>query len=168
MAMIKIGQRLPSTEVLWVTESNVETINLSQKLTGRRVAIFGMPGAFTDTCSELHVPNILGNKNDLLSIGVEEICILTVNDPFVLKEWGRSKGIFKAGISLIGDATSDCTKSMGLNFTVPAIGLYDRSLRYAMLADDGVVKHFLMEETQSEITTSGAEALIEAISKSQT
>jgi peroxiredoxin len=57
---------------------------------------------------------------------------------------------------------------LGLNFTVPAIGLYDRSLRYAMLADDGVVKHFLMEETQSEITTSGAEALIEAISKSQT
>ena len=127
-----------------------------------------MPGAFTDTCSELHVPNILGNKNDLLSTGVEEICILTVNDLFVLKEWGRSKGLFKAGISLIGDAASKCTKDMGLNFTVPVIGFYDRSLRYAMLTEDGVVKQFLMEKSQSEITTSGAEALIEAIYKSQT
>ncbi|HBM52064.1 MAG TPA: peroxiredoxin [Deltaproteobacteria bacterium] len=168
MGMIKKGQRLPSTEILWVTESDVETINLSHKLSGRRVAIFGMPGAFTDTCSELHVPNILGNKNDLLSTGVEEICILTVNDLFVLKEWGRSKGLFEAGISLIGDAASECSKEMGLNFTVPAIGFYDRSLRYAMLTEDGIVKHFLMEETQSGITTSGAEALIEAISKSRT
>ena len=166
--MITIGQSLPSTEILWVTESDVETINLSHKLSGRRVAIFGMPGAFTDTCSELHVPNILGNKNDLLSTGVEEICILTVNDLFVLKEWGRSKGLFKAGISLIGDAASVCTKDMGLNFTVPVIGFYDRSLRYAMLTDDGVVKQFLMERSQSEITNSGAEALIEAICKSQT
>ena len=166
--MIKIGQHLPSTEVLWVTESKVETINLSQKLTGRRVAIFGMPGAFTDTCSELHVPNILGNKNDLLSMGVEEICILTVNDLFVLKEWGRTKGILKEEIALVGDAASEFTKGMGLNFRVPAIGFYDRSLRYAMLAEDGVVKHLLMEESQSEIITSGADALTEAISKSST
>ena len=168
MAMIKIGQSLPGVEVLWVTQSKVETINLSQKLAGRRVAIFGMPGAFTDTCSELHLPNILVNKKDLLAMGVEEICILTVNDPFVLGAWGRSKGIFKEEIALIGDKASEFTKRMCLNFTVPAIGFYERSLRYAMLTEDGNVKHFLMEETQSKITTSGADALIEAISKSST
>ena len=168
MAMIKIGKSLPGVEVLWVTQSKVETINLSQKLAGRRVAIFGMPGAFTDTCSELHLPNILVNKKDLLAMGVEEICILTVNDPFVLGAWGRSKGIFKEEIALIGDKASEFTKRMCLNFTVPAIGFYERSLRYAMLTEDGNVKHFLMEETQSEITTSGADALIEAISKSST
>ena len=168
MAMVKIGQLIPDVEVLWVTESKVDTINLSQKLAGRKVAIFGMPGAFTDTCSELHLPNILVNKNDLLTMGVEEICILTVNDPFVLGAWGRSKGIFKEEVAIIGDSASEFTKSMCLNFTVPAIGFYERSMRYAMLTEDGVVKHFLIEKTQSKITTSGADALIEAISKYST
>ena len=64
--MVGIGQKLPDTEVLWVRESEVKKINLSQKLAGRRVAIFEMPGAFSTTCSGLHLPNIIGNKNELM------------------------------------------------------------------------------------------------------
>jgi len=64
--MVGIGQKLPDTEVLWVRESEVKKINLSQKLAGRRVAIFGMPGAFSTTCSGLNLPNIMGNKNELM------------------------------------------------------------------------------------------------------
>ena len=67
--MIGIGQKLPDTEVLWVRESEVKKINLSQKLAGRRVAIFEMPGAFSTTCSGLHLPNIIGNKNELMKKG---------------------------------------------------------------------------------------------------
>lgn len=67
--MIGIGQKLPDTEVLWVRESEVKKINLSQKLAGRRVAIFGMPGAFSTTCSGLHLPNVMGNKNELMKKG---------------------------------------------------------------------------------------------------
>ena len=67
--MIKIGQKLPDTEVLWVRESEVKKITLSQKLAGRKVAIFGMPGAFSATCSGLHLPNIIGNKNELMKKG---------------------------------------------------------------------------------------------------
>ena len=166
--MIKIGQKLPDTEVLWVRESEVKKITLSQKLAGRKVAIFGMPGAFSATCSGLHLPNIIGNKDELLEKGIEEICILTVNDPFVLSEWGRSKGIFKEEITLIGDATSESTKKVGLNFSALSIGVYNRSLCYAMLAEDGEVKHFILEATKSKITTSGANARIEAISGSST
>ena len=161
--MIKIRQKLPDTEVLWVRESEVKKITLSQKLAGRKVAIFGMPGAFSATCSGLHLPNIIGNKDELLEKGIEEICILTVNDPFVLGEWGRSKGIFKEEITLIGDAASEFTKSVELNFSDPVIGMHNRSLRYAMLAEDGEVKHFILEATKSRITTSGANALIGAI-----
>ena len=87
--MVGIGQKLPDTEVLWVRESEVKKTNLSQKLAGRRVAIFGMPGAFCTTCSGLHFPIIIGNKDELMKKGIEEICIITVNDPFVLGEWGK-------------------------------------------------------------------------------
>jgi peroxiredoxin len=164
--MIKLGQKLPNTEVLLVTDSKVQTINLRKKLLGRLVAIFGMPGAFTDTCTELHLPNIMQHKEKLLSMGVEEICLLTVNDSFVLRTWGKSAGIFKEGLTLLGDSGSEFTKAVGLNFTVPPIGFHDRSLRYAMLAENGVVKIFLVEETQSKITTSGADSLISAMSQS--
>ena len=132
------------------------------------MAILGMPGAFSATCSGLQLPNTIENKAELLKKGIEEICILTVNDPFVLGEWGRSKEIFKEEITLIGDAASEFTKNVGLNFSAPAIGMYNRSLRYAMLAEDGEVKHFILEATKSRITTSGANALIEAISGSST
>ena len=64
--MVGIGQKLPDTEVLWVRESEVKKINLSQKLAGRRVAIFGMPGAFSTMCSGLHLPSIIGNKDELM------------------------------------------------------------------------------------------------------
>lgn len=67
--MVGIGQKLPDTEVLWVRESEVKKINLSQKLVGRRVASFGMPGAFSTTCSGLNLPNIMGNKNELMKKG---------------------------------------------------------------------------------------------------
>ena len=67
--MVGIEQKLPDTEVLWVRESEVKKINLSQKLAGRRVAIFGMPGAFSTTCSGLNLPNIMGNKNELMKKG---------------------------------------------------------------------------------------------------
>ena len=67
--MVGIGQALPDTELLWVRESEVKKINLSQKLADRRVAIFGMPGAFSTTCSGLHLPNIIGNKNELMKKG---------------------------------------------------------------------------------------------------
>ena len=86
-----------------------EKINLSQKLAARRVAIFGMHDALSAKCSKLHLPNIIGNKDELMKKGIEETCILTVNDPFVLGEWGRSKGIFKEKITLIGDAAAEFT-----------------------------------------------------------
>ena len=71
--MLKVGQKLPNSSVLLVTESKIETINLINKLAGRSVAIFGMPGAFTETRTELHIPNILNYKQKLLNLGVEEI-----------------------------------------------------------------------------------------------
>ena len=163
--MLEIGRKLPNSSVLLVTESKIETIDLMDKLVGRCVAIFGMPGAFTDTCTELHIPNILKYKQKLLDLGVEEIFVIVVNDIFVVRRWGYSFDAFNLGISLIADSSSEFSKAVGLNFSVPSIGFYDRSLRYAMMSRDGVVVKFLIEKSKDEITTSGADALVEAISE---
>ena len=163
--MLEIGRKLPSSSVLLVTESKIETIDLMDKLVGRCVAIFGMPGAFTDTCTELHIPNILKYKQKLLDLGVEEIFVIVVNDTFVVRRWGYSFDAFNQGITLIADSSSEFSKAVGLNFSVPSIGFYDRSLRYAMMSRDGVVEKFLIEKSEDEITTSGADALVEAISR---
>ena len=166
--MVEIGRKLPNSSVLLVTESKIETIDLMDKLVGRCVAIFGMPGAFTDTCTELHIPNILKYKQKLLDLGVEEIFVIVVNDTFVVRRWGYSFDAFNQGITLIADSSSEFSKAVGLNFSVPSIGFYDRSLRYAMMSRDGVVEKFLIEKSEDEITTSGADALIEAISRRST
>ena len=166
--MPEIGRILPNSSVLLVTESKIETIDLMDKLVGRCVAIFGMPGAFTDTCTELHIPNILKYKQKLLDLGVEEIFVIVVNDTFVVRRWGHSFDAFNQGITLIADSSSEFSKAVGLNFSVPSIGFYDRSLRYAMMSRDGVVEKFLIEKSEDEITTSGADALIEAISRRST
>ena len=163
--MLEIGRKLPNSSVLLVTESKIETIDLMDKLVGRCVAIFGMPGAFTDTCTELHIPNILNYKQKLLDLGVEEIFVIVVNDIFVVRRWGYSFDAFNQGITLIADSSSEFSKAVGLNFSVPSIGFYDRSLRYAMMSRDGVVEKFLIEKSKDEITTSGADALVEAISE---
>ena len=166
--MLEIGRKLPNSSVLLVTESKIETIDLMDKLVGRCVAIFGMPGAFTDTCTVLHIPNILKYKQKLLDLGLEEIFVIVVNDTFVVRRWGYSFDAFNQGITLIADSSSEFSKAVGLNFSVPSIGFYDRSLRYAMMSRDGVVEKFLIEKSEDEITTSGADALIEAISRRST
>lgn len=166
--MLEIGRKLPNSSVLLVTESKIETIDLMDKLVGRCVAIFGMPGAFTDTCTELHIPNILKYKQKLLDLGVEEIFVIVVNDTFVVRRWGYSFDAFNQGITLIADSSSEFSKAVGLNFSVPSIGFYDRSLRYAMMSRDGVVEKFLIEKSEDEITTSGADALVEAMSRRST
>ena len=163
--MLDIGRKLPNSSVLLVTESRIETIDLMDKLVGRSIAIFGMPGAFTETCTELHIPYILKYKQKLLNLGVEEIFVIVVNDAFVVRRWGYSFDAFNQGITLIADSSSEFSKAVGLVFSVPSIGFYDRSLRYAMLSRDGEVEKFLIEKSEAEITTSGADTLAEASSE---
>ena len=163
--MLDIGRKLPNSSVLLVTESRIKMIDLMDKLVGRSIAIFGMPGAFTETCTELHIPNILKYKQKLLNLGVEEIFVIVVNDAFVVRRWGYSFDAFNQGITLIADSSSEFSKAIGLAFSVPSIGFYDRSLRYAMLSRDGEVEKFLIEKSEDEITTSGADTLAEAISE---
>jgi peroxiredoxin len=108
---------------------------------GRKVVIFGLPGAFTGPCSTAHVPSFIRTADDFRAKGIDEIICVAVNDPFVLKAWGEATGADDAGITMLGDADGALTKTLGMDFTAPPIGLYGRSNRYAVVLDDGVVTH---------------------------
>lgn len=160
---ISVGSKLPDANLLRMGENGPEAVALADRLAGRKVVIFGLPGAYTGTCTTAHVPSFMRNKDKLAAKGVDEIICVSVNDPFVMKAWGDSTGAAAAGISMLGDADGSFTKAIGLDFTAPPAGLIGRSKRYALLADDGVVKVLNLEESPGVCDISGGEAMLDAI-----
>ena len=136
---ITVGQPLPDAQLVRLGDDGPETVDLSAYVKGRKVIVFGLPGAFTGPCSTIHIPSFIKTADALRESGVDEIICVAVNDPFVLKAWGEATGATAAGITMLGDASAAFTKALGMEFTAPPIGLYDRSNRYAVVLDDGVV-----------------------------
>ena len=139
---IATGSRLPEATLLRMGENGAEAVALSDRLKGRKVVIFGLPGAYTGTCSTAHVPSFMRTAKAFAGKGVDEIICISVNDPFVMKAWGEATGATAAGITMLGDADASFTKAIGLTFDVPHLGFFARSKRYSLLAEDGVVTKF--------------------------
>lgn len=136
---ITVGSRLPEAMLSHMGADGPETVSLAAKLKGRKVVVFGLPGAFTGTCSTSHMPSFIRVKDKLAAKGVEEIICISVNDPFVLKAWDQATGAAAGGITLLGDADGALTHALKMEFSAPAIGLIGRSNRYALVLEDGVV-----------------------------
>lgn len=160
---ISTGAKLPDATLVKMGEKGPESVSLADKLKGRKVALFAVPGAFTPTCHSAHVPSFIRTKDQFAAKGVDEIICISVNDPFVMKAWGEATGANAAGITMLSDAASEFTKAIGMNFDAPPAGLVARSKRYAMLVDDGVVTVFHPEESPGTCEISGGEALLAAI-----
>ncbi|MGL4239318.1 peroxiredoxin [Tabrizicola sp.] len=139
---IAVGTKLPEASLLKMGENGAEAVSLSDKLKGRKVVIFGLPGAYTGTCSTAHVPSFIRTAGKFADKGVDEIICVAVNDPFVMKAWGEATGATAAGITMLGDSDSAFSKSIGMTFDVPQLGFFARSKRYSLLAEDGVVTQF--------------------------
>jgi glutaredoxin/glutathione-dependent peroxiredoxin len=137
---LSIGDALPEATLFMMGANGPEGTSLHARLKGRKVVLFGLPGAFTGTCSTAHVPSFIRTAGAFAAKGVDEIICVSVNDPFVMGAWGASTGATAAGIAMLGDADGAWTRAIGMDFTVASIGLIGRSERYALLADDGVVK----------------------------
>jgi cytochrome c peroxidase len=159
---IAVGDTLPEANLL-VFDGEPGTVELSSLVTGRKVVIFGLPGAFTRTCDSSHVPSFIRTKDDFAAKGVDEIICISVNDPFVMAAWSKSSGAGDAGIRMLADADGGLTKAMGLDFDAPPVGLHGRSKRFAMLVENGVVKVLHLEENPGVCDMSGGEAMLEAI-----
>lgn len=160
---ISVGDKLPGGKVLQMGANGAEAVEMDAKLAGRKVVIFGLPGAYTGTCTTSHVPSFMRVMDKLKAKGVDEVICLSVNDPFVMKAWGESTGAAAAGITFLADGDASYTKSIGQEFTVPHLAFYDRSKRYALYAEDGVVKVLNQGQETNACEISGGEAMVAAI-----
>lgn len=160
---LSVGTKLPGATVARIGDNGPEAVEMAAKLKGRKVVLFALPGPFTGTCSNAHVPSFIRTKAGFDAKGVDEVICLAVSDPFVVKAWGEATGATAAGITMLGDMNSDFTKAVGMNFSNPAIGFHDRSKRYALYAEDGVVKVLHVEENPGVCETSGGESMLAAI-----
>ena len=160
---IAIGESLPEGTFLEISKGDVAEVTVSELTKGRKIVLFGLPGAYTGTCSTRHVPSFMGVADQLRAKGVEDIVCVAVNDPFVLGAWSDSTGAGAAGLRFLGDATAEFTKAIGLDFTYPPRGLIDRSKRYSMLVEDGVVKVLNVEASPGECEMSAGETLLAQI-----
>ncbi len=160
---IKTGDTLPNATLLVMGDDGPKKVLLSDKLEDRKVVIFGLPGAYTGTCSTAHVPSFMVTYNDFKEKGVDEIICIAVNDPFVMQAWGESTSATDAGITMLADAESEFTTKIGMNFSASAVGFVERSKRYSMLVDNGEVKILNEELSPGECEISAGETLLAAM-----
>lgn len=160
---ISVGDKLPEAGLIRLGANGPEQVSVGELTKGRKVVIFAVPGAFTPTCHSAHVPSFIRTREQLAAKGVDEIICVSVNDPFVMKAWGEATGAAEAGISMLSDASGAFAQALGLAFDAPPAGLINRSKRYALLAEDGVVKVLQVEASPGTCEVSGGEALLEAI-----
>lgn len=162
---IKIGDRLPEGTLSEFIDVESEgcalgpnTFNVSDLTKGKKIAIFGLPGAYTPTCSAKHVPGYIENAARLKAKGVDEIWCVSVNDAFVMGAWGRDQKATGV-VRMMADGSAALTKALGLEFDLTAKGMGIRSQRYSMLVDDGVVTQLNIEQP-GKFEVSNAETLV--------
>lgn len=160
---ISVGDTLPDALLLQMGPNGAEAVSLAAKLKGRKVVIFGLPGAYTGTCTTSHVPSFMRTKPKFDAKGVDEIICIAVNDPFVMKAWGESTGATAAGLTFLGDPASDFTRKVGMELNVPHLGFIDRLKRFSLYAEDGVVKVFNHGQETGACEISGGETLLAQI-----
>ena len=160
---ISKGDKLPDATLIRLGDDGPEEVKLSDITAGRKVVIFAVPGAFTPTCHSAHVPSFIRTKDQFAGKGVDEIVCVSVNDPFVMGEWGKASGATAAGITMLGDPQAAFTKAIGMDLSAPPAGLIDRSKRYAMLVEDGTVTLLHVEENPGACEVSAGEGLLAAM-----
>jgi peroxiredoxin len=148
--MIKIGDRIPDATVTESTEFGEacpiapKTVSVAEAAAGKRIVIFGLPGAYTPTCSAKHVPGYVQQLDALKAKKVDEVWCIALNDGYVMAAWGREqKAIGK--VRMLGDGNGELTKKLGLEVDLAKAGLGLRMQRFSMLVDDGVVKQLNVE-----------------------
>lgn len=156
---LAVGERFPDATLARMGANGPELVQLSDLMKGRTIVLFGLPGAYTGPCSTIHLPSFIRTAPEFKARGVDEIVCVAVNDPFVLKAWGESTGATAAGITLLGDPDAVLTKALGMEFTAPPIGLYNRSNRYALLIEDGVIRVSNVDEPATCKISVGEELL---------
>jgi peroxiredoxin len=162
---IKVGDRLPDGQLQEYIEVETagcsigpNTFKVQDLVKGKKIVIFGLPGAYTPTCSAQHVPSYVKNFDALKAKGVDEIWCLAVNDAFVMGAWGRDQKA-SGKVRMMADGSAEYAKKLGLELDLTARGMGVRCQRFSMLVEDGVVKS-LNIEAPGKYEVSGAEKML--------
>jgi peroxiredoxin len=166
---IKVGDQLPDGELQEFIEVETagcsigpNTFKVGDLTKGKKIAIFGLPGAYTPTCSAKHVPGYVAKLDELKRKGVDEVWCISVNDAFVMGAWGRDQHA-TGKVRMMADGSASYTKKLGLELDLIARGMGVRSQRYSMLVDNGVVKS-LNIEGPGKFEVSDADTMLKQLS----
>ncbi len=156
---IQQSDRVPSASFKQLTPGGILDISTDALLKGRKVALFGVPGAYTPVCSASHLPGYIDNAAKLRAAGFDAIACVSVNDPFVMDAWGKATGADDK-VMMLADADGAFTKAIGLVIDLPAFGLSGRSERYSMVVEDGVVTRLDVEKSVLDHDGSSAACML--------
>ncbi len=158
---IKIGDNMPTITLKRLGASGMEDVNTADLVRGKKIVLFSVPGAFTPTCSAKHLPGFVNNADEFKAKGVDAIICMAVNDPFVMNAWAKANNA-EEKVAMLPDGNGTLTRALGLEMDGAGYGLGQRSQRFAMLIDNGVVK-VLNVEKPGQFEVSSAEAMLKAV-----
>ncbi|HMM67634.1 MAG TPA: peroxiredoxin [Dokdonella sp.] len=156
---IKIGDKIPLA-TLNTLKDGVQAVTTDELFKDRKVVLFSVPGAFTPTCSAKHLPGYVEKFAEFKARGIDVAC-MSVNDAFVMDAWAKQQNV-PAGLTMLADGNGAFAEALGLKFDASAFGMGERAKRFALYAEDGVVK-VIQVEAPGEFKVSGAEAMLAAI-----
>ncbi len=155
---LAIGDKIPSVDLNIMTGDGPGGISTDDLFTGKTVAVFGLPGAFTRTCSAKHLPGFVDNADALRAKGIDDIVCISVNDPFVMDAWAKAQDVGDK-VLMVADGSAKFARAAGLDVDMSAKGFGVRCRRFSMVVEDGTVKNLNIDEPGSfEIT--GAEVML--------
>jgi peroxiredoxin len=154
---IQPGDRIPSITLKRLSEDGMAEVKTDDIFSGKTVVMFGVPGAFTPTCSNKHLPGFVEKADAFKAKGVDDIVCMAVNDPFVMKIWGEQSGVGEK-VTMLPDGNAELTAALDLGMDGTGAGLGQRCKRFAMVVEDGTVKKVSVDD--KGLTETSAEAML--------
>jgi glutaredoxin/glutathione-dependent peroxiredoxin len=155
---ISVGDKVPDVKLMTMTAEGPRPVQSGEVLGSGKVVLFAVPGAFTPTCSDHHLPGFVLRADDLKAKGVDTVACIAVNDPFVMGAWGQVQNT-EGAVTMLADGNGDFAAAMGLEMDGSGFGLGTRSQRYAAIIEDGVVTD-LMVESKPGVEVSSADSVL--------
>ncbi len=155
---LAVGDRVPAATFRTMTADGIKELSTADVFDGKKVVLFGVPGAFTPSCHKNHLPGYVRRHEEIKSTGVDTVACVAVNDAFVLDAWAKASQA-DGRVLMLADGNADFVKAAGLSFDGSGLGLGPRSKRFSALVEDGVVRELNVEEKASEVTVSSADQI---------